>query len=122
MSRVSPIIYIFCDRIEIVSSGALPNGLTLDGFYEGYSKPRNPELMIMLRDLEYVEQSGYGINKIIEIYGKDVFVVIDNFIKMQDKLSKFQYKIIIGIIDNNRIAIKSCQKYLAQAKGVFPII
>ncbi len=32
------------------------------------------------RLLLYVEQSGFGINKIIEVYGKDVFKITDNFI------------------------------------------
>lgn len=59
-SRVPPLIYVFSNRIEIVSSGGLPNGLIIEEFYNGYSKPRNPELMRILRDLEYVEQSGYG--------------------------------------------------------------
>ena len=36
--------------------------------------------MRILRDLEYVEQSGFGINKIIEVYGKEVFKITDNFI------------------------------------------
>ena len=36
--------------------------------------------MRILRDLEYVEQSGFGISKIIDVYGKDVFKITDNFI------------------------------------------
>lgn len=79
-SKVSPAVYVFSDRIEIISTGGLPEGLSLEEFYEGRSKPRCPELMRILRDLEYVEQSGFGINKIIEVYGKDVFKITDNFI------------------------------------------
>lgn len=36
--------------------------------------------MRILRDLKCVEQSGFGINKITEIYGKEVFKITDNFI------------------------------------------
>ena len=73
-------MYVFDDRIEIISTGGLPEGLSLEEFYEGCSKPRCPELMRILRDLEYVEQSGFGINKITEVYGRDVFRITDNFI------------------------------------------
>lgn len=79
-SKVSPAVYVFSNRIEIISTGGLPEGLSLQEFYEGCSKPRCPELMRVLRDLEYVEQSGFGINKITEVYGKDVFKITDNFI------------------------------------------
>lgn len=79
-SKVSPAVYVFDDRIEIISTGGLPEGLSLEEFYEGCSKPRCPELMRILRDLEYVEQSGFGINKIPEVYGRDVFRITDNFI------------------------------------------
>lgn len=79
-SKVSPAVYVFDDRIEIISTGGLPEGLSLEEFYEGCSKPRCPELMRILRDLEYVEQSGFGINKITEVYGRDVFRITDNFI------------------------------------------
>ena len=79
-SKISPSVYVFSNRIEIVSTGGLPDGLSLQEFYEGCSKPRCPELMRILRDLEYVEQSGFGINKIIEVYGKEVFKITDNFI------------------------------------------
>ena len=79
-SKISPSVYVFSDRIEIISTGGLPDGLSLQEFYEGCSKPRCPELMRILRDLEYVEQSGFGISKIIDVYGKDVFKITDNFI------------------------------------------
>lgn len=55
-TKVSPAIHLFSDRIEIVSTGSLPEGLSLNEFYEGCSKPRCPELMRILRDLKYVEQ------------------------------------------------------------------
>lgn len=71
---------MFSDRIEIIYTGGLPEGLTLEEFYDGCSRPRCPELMHILRDLEYVEQSGFVINKITERYGRNVFKIKDNFI------------------------------------------
>lgn len=88
VSKVSPTIYVFSDRIEIISIGGLPKGLALEEFYEGCSKPRCPELMRILRDLEYVEQSWFGINKIIETYGKEVFRISENFISVVLPFSK----------------------------------
>ena len=41
-SKVSPAVYVFDDRIEIISTGGLPEGLSLEEFYEGCSKPRCP--------------------------------------------------------------------------------
>lgn len=35
--------------------------------------------MRILRNLEYVEQSGFGINKMIDAYVKGVFKITDNF-------------------------------------------
>lgn len=77
-----PAVYVFKDRIEIISTGGLPKDLSMNEFYLGISKPRNKELMRILGDLEYVEHTGYGIPKIVEIYGKDVFQITENFIRV----------------------------------------
>ena len=56
-------IYIFKDRIEIVSPGGLPAGMTVNdlGFK---SIPRNPLLFGMLHRMEAVEHIGSGIKRI----------------------------------------------------------
>lgn len=36
-----PQISMFSDRLEILSYGGLPNGMTKEQFYQGISKPRN---------------------------------------------------------------------------------
>jgi len=43
--EVPPKFELFPDRIEITSAGGLPEGLSQQEFFEGYSVPRNKELM-----------------------------------------------------------------------------
>jgi len=66
---VEPAVYIFNNRIEIISHGGLPVGETVEMFFKGISTPRNNALMRILSDLEYVEQTGHGIPDIISDKG-----------------------------------------------------
>ena len=50
-SEVPPKFEFFDDRIEITSFGSLLQGMTEKEFFEGYSIPRNKELMRVFRDL-----------------------------------------------------------------------
>ncbi|MDE6407968.1 MAG: putative DNA binding domain-containing protein, partial [Anaeroplasmataceae bacterium] len=68
-TKVEPAVYIFSDRIEIISHGGLPQGQTKEMFFKGVSTPRNKSLMRILSDLDYVEQTGHGIPDVIKIYG-----------------------------------------------------
>lgn len=77
-----PKFEIFIDRIEITSSGGLPEGLTQQEFFEGFSVPRNKELMRVFKDLGMVEQLGSGVPRILESYGKDCFTFSDHFLRM----------------------------------------
>ena len=60
-----PKFELFEDRIEITSSGGLPSGLSQTEFFEGFSIPRNKELIRVFKDLNLVEQLGSGIPRII---------------------------------------------------------
>ena len=68
-----PVVEVYDDRIEIVSSGGLPVGLSKGEFFEGRSLPRNKELMRVFSDLELCEQLGSGTRKILKHYSKEVF-------------------------------------------------
>lgn len=81
-TRVEPAIYIFEDRIEIISYGGLPYGETKEMFFKGISTPRNKALMRILNDLDYSEQTGHGIPDVIDVYGKEVFDINDNYINV----------------------------------------
>ena len=81
-NEITPKFEIFADRIEITSAGGLPEGLSKQEFFEGFSVPRNKELMRIFKDLELVEQLGSGIPRILEYYGKESFGFSDNFLRM----------------------------------------
>ena len=81
-NEVPPKFEIFNDRIEIISAGGLPEGLSHDEFYEGVSVPRNKELMRVFKDLDMVEQLGSGVPRILESYSRDCFNFSQNFLKM----------------------------------------
>lgn len=86
--QTPPAVYVFDDRIEIISIGGLPDGLTLDEFYEGKSKPVNLELQQIMVQLDYIEQTGHGVPLIVSRYGKEVFDITENFITVTIPLKK----------------------------------
>lgn len=75
-----PAVYIFSDRIEIISIGGLPIDYSLEDFYMGRSRPVNIELQKILGQLNYIEQTGHGVPLIVSKYGKKVFDISENFI------------------------------------------
>lgn len=77
---IPPAIYMFSDRIEIISTGGLPIDYTLDDFYNGISNPINKQLQKILGQLGIVEQTGHGVLEIIKNYGREAFNVSDNHI------------------------------------------
>lgn len=81
--EVPPKFEIFSDRLEITSAGSLPEGLSQEEFFEGYSIPRNKELMRVFKDLELVEQLGTGVQRILAHYERENFVFTDNFTRIK---------------------------------------
>lgn len=86
--QTPPAVYMFEDRIEVISVGGLPEGLTLEEFYEGKSKPVNLELQQIMVQLDYIEQTGHGVPLIVSKYGKEVFDITENFITVTIPLNK----------------------------------
>jgi predicted HTH transcriptional regulator len=80
--EVPPKFEFFDDRIEITSFGSLPQGMTESEFFEGYSVPRNKELMRIFRDLDLVEYLGSGVPRILTTYGRECFKFTENFLRM----------------------------------------
>ena len=64
----STIISIFDDRIEFVSIGGLPKGVSLDDIMLGISVPRNEKLAKIFYRLHLIEAYGTGIPKIMRSY------------------------------------------------------
>lgn len=75
-----PAIYIFSNRLEIVSYGGLPFGLSEEAFYQGESRPVNKALQTIFTQLDYAEQTGHGVPIIVDIYGKEAFTISESFI------------------------------------------
>jgi len=95
-----PQISMFDDRIEILSHGGLPQGMSEKHFFEGVSKPRNEVLMRIFLNMGYIEHTGHGIPTIINKYGKDVFEIDETFIRCvipfeQDVIKKKSNDVII---------------------------
>jgi ATP-dependent DNA helicase RecG len=61
-------VSLYVDRLEVVSPGRLPNGVTVEKMKEGVVRvARNELLKEILRDYGYVEHFGMGVrNRIIE--------------------------------------------------------
>lgn len=76
-----PQIYLFSDRMEILSHGGLPSGMSTKDFYEGISHPRNSTLMRIFLNMGLTEHTGHGVPTIIKKYGKEAFEITDNYIK-----------------------------------------
>ncbi|MDY6062843.1 MAG: putative DNA binding domain-containing protein [Erysipelotrichaceae bacterium] len=76
-----PQISMFNDRLEILSHGGLPSGMTKEEFFDGISKPRNATLMRIFLNMGLTEHTGHGIPTIVEKYGKEVFEIQSNYIR-----------------------------------------
>ena len=81
-NAIAPSVYLFDDRIEIVSYGGLPFALSKEGFYQGTSMPVNKSLLTVFMVAKYAEQSGHGVPTIVEKYGRDVFSFDDGMLKV----------------------------------------
>ena len=81
-SEVPPKVEFFADRIEITSFGSLAQGMTENEFFEGYSVPRNKELMCVFKDLDLVEHLGSGVPRILTACGRECFKFTENFLRM----------------------------------------
>ncbi|MDZ7642089.1 MAG: ATP-binding protein [Desulfurivibrio sp.] len=61
MRGASSKVEIFSDRVEIISPGTLPVGISLVDFGLGTSEIRNRQIVKMFRKAGYIEQLGTGI-------------------------------------------------------------
>ena len=61
-------VSLYKDRLEVISPGRLPNGVTVEKMREGVVRvARNELLKEILRDYRYIEHQGMGVrNRIIE--------------------------------------------------------
>ena len=82
---IPPVIYIYDDRMEIVSTGGLALDYPLEDFYRGVSHTINKQLQKIMGQLGIVEQTGHGVSEIIKAYGKEAFTVTPSHIMVTFK-------------------------------------
>lgn len=97
---------MFNDRLDILSHGGLPSGMTKEQFFDGISKPRNATLMRIFLNMGLTEHTGYGIPTIVEKYGKDVFEIESNYIRCT---IPFEHE-VIDQIDNKNVGLNKTEK------------
>ena len=56
--------------------------MTKEEFLQGFSLPKNKEIMRIFKDLDLVEQMGTGVLRIVESYDANVFKFFPNFIRV----------------------------------------
>lgn len=96
-----PQISMFNDRLDILSHGGLPSGMTKEQFFDGISKPRNATLMRIFLNMGLTEHTGHGIPTIVEKYGKDVFEIENNYIRCTIPFNQE----VIDQIDNKNVGL-----------------
>lgn len=89
-----PVFEIYDNRIEIVSSGGLPVGLSRKEFFAGRSLPRNKELMRVFSDMDMCEQLGSGMKKILKSYPESIFEISEHFISTKFAFSEEALKVL----------------------------
>lgn len=129
-----PKFEFFSDRLEISSFGGIQNEFTEEEFLQGYSAPKNPELMRVFKDLELVEHLGTGIRRILKRYDKSIYHFFPHFIRVSIKYNQNEFKYdnqnsnkmvysnlskiqegIIGLIEDNP---NTTQEVMANLLGV----
>lgn len=121
-----PAVYLFSDRIEIISTGGLISDLSNDEFFKGISRPVNAKLQKIFGQLGFVEQTGHGVPLIINRYGQQAFDLMENFVnvvipfkKTDDKdkqvplhsdMNEIQEKIYDYLKDNPSSTVKEIQE------------
>lgn len=108
-----PAVYIFSDRIEIISTGGLPVDLNKEEFYKGISKPVNSKLQKIFGQLGYVEQTGHGIPLIISNYGKQAFDIMENFINVTIPFN-YEKKNIAGAEMQKKVIINDAEQMVVE--------
>lgn len=88
-------VSMFDDRIEIVSSGGLPSGITAEEYLSGrLSVLRNRNLANVFYRLGFVEIFGTGITRIKQLYE-------ESLIKPEFEVSENAIKIMLPVFESN---------------------
>ena len=90
--ELSPAVYWFDDRLEIVSYGGIPKNLTKEEFLSGKTEPVNKELMKIFLQCGIVEHSGHGVPIVVREYGEKAYTFSENMITVTIPFDKPEIK------------------------------
>ncbi len=100
-NEYAPKFEMFSDRLVISSNGGIQDSTTKEEFLEGFSLPRNKELMKVFNDLDLVEQMGSGIIRILQSYNKNAFEFFPNFIRVTFPFNENKFNTSKKELNNN---------------------
>ena len=91
-NEYAPKFEMFSDRLVISSNCDIQPSTTKEEFLEGYSLPKNKELMKVFNDLDLVEQMGTGIIRILPSYDKESFEFFHVIIRVTFPFNKDKFR------------------------------
>lgn len=115
IEMIPPSVFIYDDRIEVLSYGDLPYNLSKESFYSGTSVPVNRALKDIFMSVGLSEQSGHGVPIIVSQYGKEAFSFESSTIKVTLPFAyepdyvlgrKVREKIVDNLNENQRKVLK----------------
>lgn len=112
-----PKFEFFSDRLEVSSFGGIQNEFTKEEFLQGYSAPKNPELMRVFKDLELVEHLGTGIRRILKRYDKSIYHFFPHFIIVSIKYNENNFK-----YNNQSVNVMSYSNLTKIQEGIIDLI
>lgn len=83
-----PAIYLFDDHLEVFSNGNPLRNVSFDEFIIGKSRPINRQLTKIAMNIDITDQTGKGNKDIVEIYGKDVFEIMEHTLTVKIPYNK----------------------------------
>ena len=115
-------VKIFNDRVEIINPGSLPPGVTVDNIKDAQFS-RNSMIAGRLKDLDYLEEYGRGIDIVLKKMEEWVLPspllrnLVNSFevILLGDKyksLNERQMKVIDALLIKGKLTVQDCQKIL----------
>ena len=88
--ELSPAVYWFDNRLEIVSYGGIPKNLTKEEFLSGKTEPVNKDLMKIFLQCGIVEHSGHGVPIVVREYGEKAYTFSENMITVTIPFNKIE--------------------------------
>lgn len=111
-----PAVYIFEDRMEIISTGGLLADLSEEEFFDGVSRPVNLNLQKIFGQLGYVEQTGHGVPLVKKVYGEQAFKISENFVNVVIPFNNFNEEIDKKDLNNKYLEVLKYLKDNPKAK------